>query len=208
MNRLSSLPLAATDWARANLDLSILADEEEEKIEMPVKQQVDISGKKFNDLTALYDTGRRNDHNQILWVFKCSCGTEVEKVKGAVVALRIPNCGGENHQRQPRKARNVEENGYGISPSMAGKSEAYDSSHTMVITKPSLSVDFRTELIETGKDITTLIRFARKLDPAKVRSLLEEIERVASSPFAQIPEGAQEEALAAQEFISKLQAIL
>lgn len=45
----------------------------------------DITGQKFNQLTAVRNTGKKTAHGAHIWVFKCDCGKLVEKNKGSVV---------------------------------------------------------------------------------------------------------------------------
>lgn len=55
-----------------------------------MKKEINISGEKFNRLTAV----RRSDcKNSIKWIFTCDCGKEVESRKSMVVLGKIKSCG-------------------------------------------------------------------------------------------------------------------
>ena len=66
---------------------------------------------------------------------------------------------------------------------------------------------FADEIMQAGRDISTLIHLARKIRPSQIEAVIAEIERVKFSPFAAIPDGALEEAKAALVFIEALQII-
>lgn len=52
----------------------------------------DISGEKFNHLTAICNLNKRNHLKAKLWLFRCDCGLEVEKAYWSVVQGRITSC--------------------------------------------------------------------------------------------------------------------
>lgn len=60
---------------------------------MPAKSKVDIAGKKFGMLTALYRVGDKDHNNRYYWHFKCDCGKECDKEKQSVVSGRTTSCG-------------------------------------------------------------------------------------------------------------------
>ena len=63
----------------------------------------DYTGQRFGILTAVKDTGKRRKHNAI-WLFKCDCGKECEKViadvKSDAKIGRTPSCGCLYHQHR------------------------------------------------------------------------------------------------------------
>ena len=54
---------------------------------------VDISGKKFNMLTALYPTEKRSKKGSVVWHCVCDCGKETDVDYNALVYSRIVSCG-------------------------------------------------------------------------------------------------------------------
>jgi hypothetical protein len=55
-------------------------------------KELDISGQKFNKLTALYFS-HKNKHNQPCWLFKCDCGIEKILGKAKVTGGTTKSCG-------------------------------------------------------------------------------------------------------------------
>ncbi|MBE6037668.1 MAG: hypothetical protein E7218_00475 [Anaerofustis stercorihominis] len=53
----------------------------------------DISGKKFNRLTALYPTDERDKKGSVIWVCRCDCGNEINISHNALVYSNIRSCG-------------------------------------------------------------------------------------------------------------------
>ena len=66
---------------------------------MGFRKHTDYTGQTFSRLTALYFYGH-NKHGDILWKFKCSCGTECSKVIGCVKDGRVRSCGCYNREVQ------------------------------------------------------------------------------------------------------------
>lgn len=61
-----------------------------------MKQEVDITGRRFGRLTALYRDGYSNSW-QAMWVFRCDCGKTVRVEKGNVMRGRTRSCGCLKH---------------------------------------------------------------------------------------------------------------
>lgn len=60
---------------------------------MPKQQKVTIkAGDKFNKLTAVEPCGK-NKHRRRLWVFRCDCGKQVERILGKVRTGILKSCG-------------------------------------------------------------------------------------------------------------------
>ena len=55
--------------------------------------RVDITGKTFNQLTAIKCTEERDKLKNILWLFKCSCGNEFKAPGSEVMRGQIRSCG-------------------------------------------------------------------------------------------------------------------
>ena len=53
---------------------------------------IDLTGKQFNRLTVLYDTGRKQG-NEHIWHCRCQCGNECDVVGGSLRANRTKSCG-------------------------------------------------------------------------------------------------------------------
>lgn len=53
----------------------------------------DITGQKFNKLTAIESTKRKNKNNEYIWVFKCNCGNIIERTKNTVMYGGTKSCG-------------------------------------------------------------------------------------------------------------------
>lgn len=58
---------------------------------MPAK--IDITGRKFNHLTAIKQSSPRDKNGNVKWIFLCKCGKEVEKNRGDVTFGRTTSCG-------------------------------------------------------------------------------------------------------------------
>lgn len=54
---------------------------------------IDISGQKFNYLTALELTDKRNQRGQALWHCRCDCGREVDVTYNDLVYTNLMSCG-------------------------------------------------------------------------------------------------------------------
>lgn len=52
----------------------------------------DLTGQKFNRLTVIKDTGKRNSHGNVIWECKCDCGNIVE-VAGTNLRGNTKSCG-------------------------------------------------------------------------------------------------------------------
>jgi hypothetical protein len=59
------------------------------------RKHKDITGQKFNMLTAIIDTGKSTDgpNKRVIWLFGCDCGNEVEIEATRVVAGNTTSCG-------------------------------------------------------------------------------------------------------------------
>lgn len=55
-------------------------------------KRIDITGKRFGRLVAVCATDKR-DHRQVVWRFRCDCGTDVEKPVYLVTSGSIQSCG-------------------------------------------------------------------------------------------------------------------
>ncbi|MBO5315227.1 MAG: hypothetical protein J6B48_02230 [Clostridia bacterium] len=53
----------------------------------------DISGRKFNLLTALYPTKERDNKGSVIWHCRCDCGNEVDVAYNTLVYSSIKSCG-------------------------------------------------------------------------------------------------------------------
>ncbi len=53
----------------------------------------DISGQKFERLTALYPTEKRDGKGSVIWHCRCDCGNEVEVSYNALMYTHIQSCG-------------------------------------------------------------------------------------------------------------------
>ena len=53
---------------------------------------IDLTGRQFNRLTVLYDTGRKQG-NEHIWHCKCECGNECDVVGVSLRANRTKSCG-------------------------------------------------------------------------------------------------------------------
>lgn len=54
---------------------------------------VDITGQKFNRLTAISHSGNKNKHNGLLWNFVCDCGNTIEQEAYPVTSGTTKSCG-------------------------------------------------------------------------------------------------------------------
>lgn len=54
---------------------------------------VDITGKKFNHLTALYPTKERNSRQAVIWHCRCDCGNEKDISYNNLVYGKLQSCG-------------------------------------------------------------------------------------------------------------------
>lgn len=57
------------------------------------RRWIDVSGQKFNRLTAIRPTFNKNKDGGILWIFRCDCGKEKEINASKVKASAIKSCG-------------------------------------------------------------------------------------------------------------------
>jgi hypothetical protein len=57
-----------------------------------MKQEVDITGRRFGRLTALYRDGYSNGW-QLVWVCRCDCGKTVRVEKNNLLRGRTKSCG-------------------------------------------------------------------------------------------------------------------
>ena len=53
----------------------------------------DITGKKFNCLTALYPTDKRDTKGSVIWHCRCDCGKEVDYSYNELLYTNIKSCG-------------------------------------------------------------------------------------------------------------------
>ena len=61
----------------------------------------DLSGKKFNKLTAMKAVGCKG--HQTMWLCKCECGNETEVAKGNLLNGHTKSCGCLKHQESKNK---------------------------------------------------------------------------------------------------------
>lgn len=54
---------------------------------------VDITGRKFNLLTALYPTNKRDRKGSIMWHCRCDCGNELDVSYNALAYSQMKSCG-------------------------------------------------------------------------------------------------------------------
>lgn len=62
-------------------------------LEFEMPQYNDLTGQKFNRLLALYPTTHRNKSGQVIWTFRCDCGTEKELPGPQVARGAVRSCG-------------------------------------------------------------------------------------------------------------------
>ena len=53
----------------------------------------DITGKKFNRLTVLYPTDRRDAKGSVIWKCRCDCGKEVDYSYNELLYTNLKSCG-------------------------------------------------------------------------------------------------------------------
>lgn len=70
---------------------------------MPKRNYKDITGQKFNHLTAIRPI-ERNDHGEMIWEFRCDCGNVVNRVASYITNPRtkIKACGCLNKKGVPK----------------------------------------------------------------------------------------------------------
>lgn len=66
------------------------------RVETAGKSKHDLTGKKFNRITVLYDTGKRCGSN-VIWHCRCDCGTELDIIGNALVRGTTKSCGCYKH---------------------------------------------------------------------------------------------------------------
>ncbi len=54
---------------------------------------MDITGKKFHRLTALYPTEKRDARGSVVWHCRCECGTELDVAYNSLVHCNMKSCG-------------------------------------------------------------------------------------------------------------------
>ena len=54
---------------------------------------IDITGKTFGRLAALYPTAKRSKGGTVIWHCRCSCGTEVDVSYNDLVYTNLKSCG-------------------------------------------------------------------------------------------------------------------
>jgi hypothetical protein len=60
---------------------------------LKIQEKVDYTDQKFYYLTALYPSNRRSEHRAEVWVFRCDCGNEIERVPASVRLGHPKSCG-------------------------------------------------------------------------------------------------------------------
>ena len=65
-----------------------------------MKKQLDLTGQKFGELTAIAPTGRRG-YNGEYWVCVCSCGMVKEIMAFDLRSGRVKSCGCGQHPQLP-----------------------------------------------------------------------------------------------------------
>lgn len=53
----------------------------------------DITGQKFNYLTALYPTKKRDNKGSVVWHCRCDCGNEIDIAYNTLVYCNVQSCG-------------------------------------------------------------------------------------------------------------------
>ena len=56
-------------------------------------RKVDLTGKRFHNLIAIYPTENRNSSGNVIWLCKCDCGNEVFLSTARLVSDQIKSCG-------------------------------------------------------------------------------------------------------------------
>lgn len=57
------------------------------------KPKSDITGKRFNRLTALYPTNKRDAKGSVIWHCRCDCGNEVDYSYNELLYTNLKSCG-------------------------------------------------------------------------------------------------------------------
>lgn len=67
-----------------------------------MKKNKDISGQKFNRLTAIKFV-KRNKRSEQIWLFKCDCGNYTQNIKKRVVSGHTKSCGCLNKEKKSKR---------------------------------------------------------------------------------------------------------
>ena len=63
---------------------------------------VDISGQKFNRLTALYPTEKRSPTGGVIWHCQCDCGNEIDVAYNNLVYCNMKSCGCQKREHDAK----------------------------------------------------------------------------------------------------------
>lgn len=58
-----------------------------------IRKRKDITGEKFNYLTALYPVSKRGESRRVIWRFRCDCGNEIDALGTLVSNGYLKSCG-------------------------------------------------------------------------------------------------------------------
>lgn len=75
------------------------------------RNRVDITGRRFGRLTALYPTKRRDFRGSVYWHCRCDCGNETDITEACLVHGNYRSCGClnmENHQNITQKLHRID----------------------------------------------------------------------------------------------------
>jgi hypothetical protein len=217
MGKLSNFPLAA------QMNASSLPAVDEPEAEDVDAKYLDIKGKTYGKLTYKAPAPPAGSNRARMALFSCECGGEKVIAVSSVRAGMTKTCGCGQGKRigatptdsapfRANKMKPVPRLPMPHQPKSEQPKPAAAETALVTIEAPApvevvpVQVS-RDEIIQTGKDIATLIHQARKVDPEKIDALIKEILRVAESPFAVVPDGALEEALQVRMFVEALRAI-
>ena len=58
---------------------------------MTTNNYKDLTGKKFNHLTAIKPLFEKSNRGEMIWLFKCDCGNYHKSVEGGVIKILFKN---------------------------------------------------------------------------------------------------------------------
>lgn len=71
----------------------------------------DLAGRRFGRLTALYETGGKDEKSSPLWHCRCDCGTELDLAESGLIYGSFKSCGclkKEIHQNLPNQLHRID----------------------------------------------------------------------------------------------------
>ncbi len=180
----------------------------------------DITGQSFGSLTAIRFTGKRDKNSNQIWLFRCVCGNERECLKTSVRQNKSTKCQCERKRKsskaslvvkneRQKKVEAIAETVKAIKEEAAKPmmAEPVGKQVNVTVKLAIKQPDFFLAVRKTGRQISSFITLAETIPVSEVEQLVEEMQRVASSPFAAIPEGALEQATAFLTFRKSLEQV-